>query len=106
MARRVRRADGPERAARARAERRAAEQQRQLSDELAAEREKGIAAAQQAIAAETQQSLDRIKTEIADLTLLATEKVLGHALNEAEQKRLVEEALAGVDFSALHGDAK
>ena len=78
----------------------AAEQQRQLSDELAAEREKGIAAAQQAIAAETQQSLDRIKTEIA------TEKVLGHALNEAEQKRLVEEALAGVDFSALHGDAK
>ncbi len=81
----------------------AAEQQRQLSVELAAEREKGIAAAQQAIAAETEQSLDRIKTEIADLTLLATEKVLGHALNEAEQKRLVEEALAGVDFSALHG---
>ena len=84
----------------------AAEQQRQLSDELAAEREKGIAAAQQAIAAETQQSLDRIKTEIADQPLLATEKVLGHALNESEQKRLVEEALAGVDFSALHGGAE
>jgi F-type H+-transporting ATPase subunit b len=81
----------------------ASEQQRQLSEELSAERERGIAAAQQAIAAETQQSLDRIKSEIADLTLLATEKVLGHALNEQEQKRLVEEALAGVDFSALHG---
>ena len=82
----------------------AAEQQRQLSEELATERERGIAAAQQAIAAETQQSLDRIKAEIADLTLLATEKVLGHALDEKEQRRLVEEALAGVDFSALHGD--
>jgi len=81
----------------------AAEQQRQLSVELAAERERGIAAAQQAIAAETQQSLDRIKSEIADLTLLATEKVLGHALDATEQKRLVEEALAGVDFSALSG---
>jgi len=80
----------------------ASEQQRQLSEELAAERERGIAAAQQAIAAETQQSLDRIKSEIADLTLLATEKVLGHALDEKEQRRLVEEALAGVDFSALH----
>ncbi len=80
-----------------------AEQQRQLVEELAGERERGIAAAQQAIAAEVQQSLDRIKMEIADLTLLATEKVLGHALDEKEQKRLVEEALAGVDFSALHG---
>ncbi|MEY4226821.1 MAG: synthase subunit [Actinomycetota bacterium] len=81
----------------------ATEQQRQLVAELSAERERGIAAAQQAIAAETQQSLDRIKQEIADLTLLATEKVLGRALDDKEQKRLVEEALAGVDFSALHG---
>ncbi len=81
----------------------ASEQQRQLIDELAVERERGIAAAQQAIAAETQQSLERIKEEIADLTILATEKVLGHALDASEQKRLVEEALAGVDFSALHG---
>lgn len=79
------------------------EQQRQLVEEIATERERGIAAAQQAIAAETQQSLDRIKLEIADLTLLATEKVLGHALDEKEQRRLVEEALAGVDFSELHG---
>lgn len=81
----------------------ATEQQRQLVAELSQERERGIAAAQQAIAAETQQSLDRIKQEIADLTLLATEKVLGRALDDKEQKRLVEEALAGVDFSALHG---
>ena len=78
------------------------EQHRQLIDELALERERGIAAAKQAIAAETLQSLDRIKNEIADLTLLATEKVLGRALDQDEQKRLVEEALAGVDFSALH----
>jgi F-type H+-transporting ATPase subunit b len=80
-----------------------AEQQRQLVEEIAVERERGIVAAQQAIAAETQQSLDRIKLEIADLTMLATEKVLGHALDEKEQRRLVEEALAGVDFSELHG---
>ena len=79
----------------------ASEQQRQLTEELAAERERGIAAAQAAIAAETAQSLDRIKSEIADLTLLATERVLSRSLDENEQKRLVEEALSGVDFSAF-----
>lgn len=81
----------------------AAEQQKQLIEELAAERERGIASAQAAIEAETRQALDRIKIEIADLTLLATERVLDRTLDEAEQKRIVEEALAGVDFSGLTG---
>ncbi len=86
-----------------RARQTATEQQKQLVEEIAAERERGIASAQAAIEAETRQALDRIKNEIADLTLLATERVLGRTLDEAEQKRIVEEALAGVDFSGLTG---
>jgi len=36
---------------------------------------------QEAIAAETRQAIDQIKNEVADLTLLATEKVVGRALD-------------------------
>ena len=60
-----------------------------------------VAAAKAAIAAETRQAIDQIKNQVADLTLLATEKVVGRALDEAEGRRLVEEALSEVDFSAL-----
>ena len=59
---------------------------------------------QEAIAAETRQALDQIKNEVADLTLLATEKVVGRALDAGEQRRLIDEALGEVDFSKLRGD--
>ena len=36
--------------------------------------------------------------------MLATEKVTRKSLDDADQKRLVEEALAEVDFSALAGN--
>ena len=88
-----------------RARRTAEEDRRRMSEELAAERERGIVQAQQAIQAETRQSLDRIKTEVADLTLTATEKVLGRALDDAEQRRLIDDALADVDFSRLESQA-
>ena len=88
-----------------RARRTAEEDRRRMSEELAAERERGIAQAQQAIQAETRQSLDRIKSEVADLTLTATEKVLGRTLDDAEQRRLIDEALADVDFSRLESQA-
>ena len=68
-----------------------------------AERERGIAQAQAAIQAETRQALDRIKREIADLTIVTTERVLKRKLDEAEQRRLIDEALADVDFSSLEG---
>jgi F-type H+-transporting ATPase subunit b len=41
---------------------------------------------------------------VADLTVLATEKVTRKSLTEADQKRLVEDALKELDFSALSGD--
>ncbi len=79
----------------------AEEQRAKMQAELAEERERGIAAAQQAIQAETRQSLDRIKQEIADLAMLTTSKALNRALDEGEQRRLIDEALADVDLSKL-----
>jgi F-type H+-transporting ATPase subunit b len=66
-------------------------------------REELVAAARRDIEAETRRSLDRIRQEVADLTVLATEKVTRKSLAPDDQKRLVEEALDEVDFSALAG---
>jgi F-type H+-transporting ATPase subunit b len=69
-----------------------------------AKREQLVAAARRDIEAETRRSLEEIRKEVADLTVLATEKVTRKALDAEDQKRLVEEALAEVDFSALAGN--
>ncbi len=68
-----------------------------------AKREELVAAARKDIDAETRRSLEQIRREVADLTVLATEKVTRKSLDDDDQKRLVEEALAEVDFSTLAG---
>lgn len=66
-------------------------------------REELVAAAKRDIEAETRRSLDQIRQEVADLTVLATERVTRKSLTDEDQKRLVEEALSEVDFSTLSG---
>src|SRR5512146_2556487 len=66
-------------------------------------REELVSAAKRDIEAETRRSLEQIREEVADLTVLATEKVTRKALSAEDQRRLVEEALGEVDFSALSG---
>ena len=68
-----------------------------------AKREELVAAARKDIETETRRSLEQIRREVADLTVLATEKVTRKSLDEDDQKRLVEDALSEVDFSALSG---
>jgi F-type H+-transporting ATPase subunit b len=58
------------------------------------------------IQAETRRAIQEIRAEVADLTVLATEKVARKALTEDDQKRLVEEALAELDFAALSGEER
>ena len=69
-------------------------------------REELVAAAKRDIEAETRRSLDQIRQEVADLTVLATERVTRKSLTDEDQKRLVEEALSEVDFSTLSGAEK
>ncbi len=76
----------------------------EAGEEGKAKREELVAAARRDIEAETRRSLEKIRKEVADLTVLATEKVTRKALDPEDQKRLVEEALAEVDFSALTGN--
>ena len=53
---------------------------------------------------ETRRALGEIRREVADLTIAATEKVMRKSIDEEDGKRLVEEALQEVDFSALAGE--
>jgi len=58
------------------------------------------------IDSETRRALDEIRKEVAELTVLATEKVTRKSLDDDDQRRLIEEALSEVDFSALAGPEK
>lgn len=69
-----------------------------------AKREELVNAARKDIEAETRKALEDIRKEVANLTVLATERVTRKSLTEADQKALVEDALREVDFSALSGE--
>jgi F-type H+-transporting ATPase subunit b len=90
----------------------AAERTRREADELLEEyrerlkearekREELLEQTRRDIEAETQRALQEIRKEVADLTVLATEKVTRKALTPEDQRRLVEEALRDLDFEAL-----
>ncbi len=69
-----------------------------------AKREELLEQAKRDIQAETRRAIQDIRNEVADLTILATEKVTRKTLTEDDQRRLVEEALGELDFSALAGE--
>jgi F-type H+-transporting ATPase subunit b len=66
-----------------------------------AKREEMMEQTRRDIETETRRAIQEIRKEVADLTVAATEKVTRKTLDQADQKRLVEEALAELDFNAL-----
>ena len=69
--------------------------------EAESERERRLTETKRQIEAETKRSLDQIRMEVADLTLEATARVTGKVLDAEDQRRLIDEAIAELDFSAL-----
>jgi F-type H+-transporting ATPase subunit b len=61
--------------------------------------------AEREIEAATERAIDGIRREVADLTIMATEKVTRKTLDDSDQKRLVQEALGELDFSGLSAGA-
>jgi F-type H+-transporting ATPase subunit b len=61
--------------------------------------------AEREIEVATKRALDDLRREVADLTVMAAERVTRKTLTEADQRRLVEEALAELDFSVLSSTA-
>jgi len=67
-------------------------------------REALVAAARRDIETETRRSLEQIRKEVVFNEAPTTEKVTRKALDSEDHKRLIEEALEEVDFSALAGN--
>ena len=76
-------------------------QRTRLRDELEADRQRRLEETTKQIGAETARALAQIRGEVADLTVIATEKVTGKVLDADDQKRLIEEAIGELDFSVL-----
>jgi F-type H+-transporting ATPase subunit b len=70
------------------------------------QREELLAAARRDIEHETRRALDELRKEVADLTVLATEKITRKSLTQEDHRRLIEEALAEVDFSEIAGSSE
>jgi F-type H+-transporting ATPase subunit b len=66
-----------------------------------ARREELLEQARRDIQTETRRAIQEIRAEVADLTILATEKVTRKTLTTEDQRRLVDEAVAELDFAAL-----
>jgi F-type H+-transporting ATPase subunit b len=82
--------------------RRVADSQRQrVKDETEADRQRRLEETRRQIEAETHRALEQIRAEVADLTLAATAKVTGKVLDDGDHKRLIEDAIRDLDFSAL-----
>jgi F-type H+-transporting ATPase subunit b len=90
----------------ARARKAAEVHEREATEEGRRKRAEALEQARRDIEAETRRAIQEIRREVADLTIMATEKVTRKTLTEADQERLVKEALDELDFSALAGDAR
>jgi F-type H+-transporting ATPase subunit b len=82
--------------------RRAAEEAERESLEAARrQREELLEQTRRDIDAETRRAIQEIRNEVADLTILATEKVTRKVLTPEDQRSLVQDALGELDFTAL-----
>jgi F-type H+-transporting ATPase subunit b len=74
---------------------------RRVKEETEADRHRRLEETKRQIEAETHRALQQIRNEVAELTLIATAKVTGKVLEDADHKRLIEDAISDLDFSAL-----
>jgi F-type H+-transporting ATPase subunit b len=89
----------------ARAQRAGESHERQSEDDAKAKREQLLEQTRRDIETETRRAIQEIRREVADLTVMATEKVTRKTLTEDDQRRLVADALSELDFSALASES-
>jgi F-type H+-transporting ATPase subunit b len=90
----------------ARARKAAEEHERESIEAAKGQRQELLDQTRRDIEAETRRAIQEIRNEVAELTVVATEKLTRKALDPADQRRLVEEALSELDFSPLSGDGE
>jgi F-type H+-transporting ATPase subunit b len=76
-------------------------QRERVREETEVDRQRRLQETKRQIDAETQRALEQIRSEVADLTLIATSKVTGKVLDRDDHRKLIEDAIGDLDFSAL-----
>ncbi len=77
--------------------------EREAVEDARERREEILAQARKDAEAEIRRANQELRREVADLTVLATEKVTRKTLTAEDQRQLVDEAIGELDFSALSG---
>jgi F-type H+-transporting ATPase subunit b len=72
-----------------------------MRHELDEDRQRRLDETKRQIDQATVQALGEIRREVASQIVLAVEKITVKTLTDADQKRLIDEALAEIDFSRL-----
>ena len=75
--------------------------EREAREQAAKKREEQLEQARRDIEAETRKAIQTLRREVADLTVMATERVTRKVLTPEDQQRLVQEAISELDFTAL-----
>jgi F-type H+-transporting ATPase subunit b len=78
--------------------------ERRMRDELEADRQRRLEETRKQIEAETRRALEQIRLEVVELSLAAASKVTRKSLDDADHRRLIEEAVGELDFSVLERD--
>jgi F-type H+-transporting ATPase subunit b len=76
-------------------------QRERVREETEADRQRRLEDTKRQIEAETQRALEQIRTEVAELAMIATSKVTGKVLDRDDHRKLIEEAISDLDFSVL-----
>ncbi len=80
-------------------------QRERVKEETEADSRRRLEETRRQIEAETHRALEQIRAEVAELTLVAAAKVTGKALDDADHRRLIDEAISELDFSVLEEEA-
>jgi F-type H+-transporting ATPase subunit b len=82
--------------------RRVAESVRErVKEEAEADRQRRLEETRRQIEAETARALEQIRAEVANLALVAAEKVTRRSLDREADRKLIDEAIGDLDFSVL-----
>jgi F-type H+-transporting ATPase subunit b len=78
-------------------------QRERVRQETEEDRQRRLEETRRQIEQATHQALGQIREEVGKLSLLAAEKITRKSLTGSDQQRLIDEALAEIDFSELEG---
>ncbi|HEY2326014.1 MAG TPA: F0F1 ATP synthase subunit B [Gaiellaceae bacterium] len=77
-----------------------------VREETDSDRQRRLEETRKQIEQATHSALGEIRNEVGKLSLLAAEKITRKSLDDKDQKRLIDEALAELDFTQLEGSAR